>query len=378
MEDVGEDVDTEAVEKAVHRAKIRLQSRSPFFGTLCYFAEFRVTTEVPTAATNGKNVEVNPWFADQLNPAQLDALLLHEVLHAALLHVKRRGARDPYQWNVAADIVVNGIIDKQEGLELPPGPMRSSDLEDKRVEEIYMLLDDPEYEHLRELAEKWRDLLEGEGDLESEWRNALRQAKAAQQMGGKGQGSLPAGLKRHIDSVTEPQIDWRKALWRFMVKTPTDFKGFDRRFIHRGLYLEKLETETLTVYAAVDTSGSISTEQMEDFLGEVQGILRSYPHVECELYYADADLYGPHTLNSHGSPPSIPSPEGGGGTSFVPFFNEVGDKMNLTGGRVCVYLTDGYGDFPEPPPSMPVLWVVVPGGLASEEFPFGRVIRLVE
>jgi MoxR-like ATPase len=45
---------------------------------------------------------------------------------------------------------------------------------------------------------------------------------------------------------------------------------------------------------------------------------------------------------------------------------------------VCVYLTDGYGDFPAEPPDLPVLWVVTPGGRALETFPFGEAVRLLE
>ncbi|MBK9940002.1 MAG: hypothetical protein IPP13_00010 [Kouleothrix sp.] len=38
-----------------------------------------------------------------------------------------------------------------------------------------------------------------------------------------------------------------------------------------------------------DRSGSAVVEL---FLGEVRGILRAYPHLRCELFYADAELYG--------------------------------------------------------------------------------------
>ena len=66
---------------------------------------------------------------------------------------------------------------------------------------------------------------------------------------------------------------------------------------------------------------------------------------------------------------------GGGGTSFIPFFNQVAalkdDPVDL-----CVYLTDGYGDFPATPPEMPVLWVIVGGGIESRRIPFGEVARL--
>jgi hypothetical protein len=44
---------------------------------------------------------------------------------------------------------------------------------------------------------------------------------------------------------------------------------------------------------------------------------------------------------------------------------------------VCLYLTDGYSDFPEQPPELAVLWVITPGGLDLAEFLFGEAVRLL-
>ena len=74
----------------------------------------------------------------------------------------------------------------------------------------------------------------------------------------------------------------------------------------------------------------------------------------------------------------IPPPIGGGGTDFRPFFAALGQQHNPHERSVCVYLTDGYGDFPAEPPELPVLWVVTPGGRALETFPFGEAVRLLE
>ena len=67
--------------------------------------------------------------------------------------------------------------------------------------------------------------------------------------------------------------------------------------------------------------------------------------------------------------------EGGGGTSFVPFFRYLADSPDDPV-DLCVYLTDGYGEFPGKPPEMPVLWVIVGGGIESRRIPFGEVARL--
>lgn len=128
------------------------------------------------------------------------------------------------------------------------------------------------------------------------------------------------------------------------------------------------------MFVAVDTSGSVGEQELKLFLSEVKGILGAYPHLKCSLYYTDAEAYGPYSLTSDSV---IPQPVGGGGTSFVPFFEKVESTRDLDTQGVCVYLTDGYGDFPLDIPSLPVLWVVTLGGLALEQFPFGEAVRLL-
>lgn len=128
------------------------------------------------------------------------------------------------------------------------------------------------------------------------------------------------------------------------------------------------------MFVAVDTSGSIGDDQMRQFLGEVCGILNAYPHIQGELYYVDATAYGPYAIEPNSK---LPPPVGGGDTSFVPFFDAVGETWDGYSPGVCVYLTDGYGTFPPEPPELPVLWVVTPGGLGLEQFPFGETVRLL-
>ena len=381
--------------KIISASLLRLRMRSPFFATLALFARFIPTQSIATAATDGKDIYYNPDFLLPLSPSQQDALLLHEVLHAALLHCLRRGVRDSFRWNIAADIVVNGMIMQQGDFALPEGGVRDPKLEHLSVEEIYeLLLEDCKYNLVNldlldgvpgegnkkrlspldeQLAVKFDSLSETKkAELESHWRKAMQQATVIART--TNQGKLPAGIKRELDSLDRSQLDWRSYLWRYLVKTPTDYTGYDRRFIGRGLYLETLQGESVKVYVAVDTSGSIDERQLKMFLGEVQGILSSYPHLECELYYADAAIYGPHELNPDSQ---IPALQGGGGTSFIPFFNQVAENWDGMTTGVCVYLTDGYGYFPENQPQLPVLWVVTPNGLDLAQFPFGEAVRLL-
>jgi predicted metal-dependent peptidase len=392
----------QAVERQISASLLRLRRKAPFFATLALYARFVSSSEIPTAATDGKDVFYNPEFLGALTPAHLDGVLLHEVLHAALGHVPRRGQRDPQQWNVAADIVVNGILTKN-GFELPEGALLDSQLDRFSAEEVFALLQ--RQEEKSKLPEGGDDLLEGPpsdadgsaGDspgaggptkksrkprtdaerkaLEEHWRRAVAEAAAIGRT--TEAGSLPLGIERAFDMADQPKLNWRTVLWRFLTPTPTDFGGFDRRHLSRGLYLETLESESLNIIICVDTSGSIDNEMIAQLLAEVDAILRSYPGLHCWLYYADADVYGPYRLEA-GAP--TPTPEGGGGTDFRPFFAAAAElESEFGGGQVVgVYMTDGYGDFPTEAPSWPVLWAVTPGGQADELFPFGTAVRLAE
>ncbi len=368
------------IDRIISASLLRLRMKSPFFATLALFTHFRATKSISTAATDGENIFINPDFVRSLPKLQVDGLLLHEVLHAALLHVFRRGAREPLRWNIAADIVVNGMIAQEQGFELPPGGIRDHKLEHLSVEEIYELLEVKEINC--SICEQ--DLLDADSEdgslgrkhkaaMEAHWKSAMQQAITVARSSNN-QGNIPAWMQRELGALKQAQLDWRSYLWRYLVRTPTDFTGFDRRFIGQRLYLEALEGESVQVFVAVDTSGSVCDRELQMFLGEVAGILSAYPHLECKLYYADAEAYGPYSLEKSSE---IPKPVGGGGTSFVAFFEKVGINRDWHSNGVCVYLTDGYGTFPSAPPALPVLWVVTPGGLDLSRFPFGEAVRLL-
>ena len=157
-----------------------------------------------------------------------------------------------------------------------------------------------------------------------------------------------------------------------MVQTPTDYAGYDRRFIHRGQYIDALAGESLTVGVCIDTSGSIDMHMLRDFMAELQGILRAYPHIRVKLYFADMALYGPWWLDRDSV---LPQPHGGGGTDLVPFFEAITeDEMGEDAVDLAVYQTDGYGPIPDEAPHVPVMWLVPEG--AREDFPWGEVARL--
>jgi predicted metal-dependent peptidase len=367
-------MDTPGLEQRISTALLRIRMRHPFFGTLALFTTFASSESVAGIATDGRRVFVNPAYTHDLNRETFAGLLLHGFLHPT-----RRGGRDMVRWNMAADIVVNGIVRRLDDVALPPESLIREDLEDKSVEEVYALLEE---ENPSDAPSFQPDLLEpgGEGggtteqqaaQLEAHWRNALRQAEAVARSAALG---MPGGLEREFEGVTQPRVSWRDYLWRFMVRSPTDYSGFDRRFIGHELYLDALEGEALRVFLCVDTSASITQGDLRALMSEVLGILSAYPQLELLFFYADERLYGPHQVETW---QDVPPPVGGGGTLFVPFFAFVEEHAGVFEEGVCVYVTDGYGTFPQEPSRLPTLWVVPPGGRERREFPFGEVVRLL-
>lgn len=390
---------TQQLEALISATRLRLRMHAPFFAALAMFAEIRFTVEVELAATDGRCLWFNPTHYGALAAEERDAVFLHELLHAALLHPLRRGLREAEIFNIAADIVVNGMVTAESSLQLPTGAIREPELEHFSVEEIYELLQKrkaPQRPQLllvdllasapnaggsscpnRKGSADSSPIAEAAGlqdrqELEAHWKQAIMQARVLAQSQGK--GDLPSGIQRQLDEIADPQLDWRSKLWRYLVHTPNDYSGFDRRFIHQGLYLDQLEGESVEVYCCIDTSGSVGEHELRLFMGELRGILSAYPLLRCWLYYADASCYGPYELEGNGD---IPAAEGGGGTDFRPFFKKAAKHWSREKQAVCVYLTDGYGDFPKQEPELPTLWVVVPGGLRDSEFPWGDVVRLM-
>ena len=256
-----------SLERRLSSAQLRLRSRHPFCDLLM-FSEITISSEVNTAATDGKRIYFSESFTDNLLSDELDGVLIHEVLHMALMHCIRRLSREPMRWNIACDIVVNGMI-KEANIVLPAGAIFDDELSKLSAEDIYERLPESRYRDL----EIDIDLLDGihaisPDELRSYWGAAAAQASVVTDRAlslGRFADTNPYGASREWREVKEPEIDWRTILWSFMVRTPTDYAGFDRRFVGRGLYLDTFQGETVFVFVCLDTSASVRDEELSSF-----------------------------------------------------------------------------------------------------------------
>ena len=115
----------------VSELNLKLLKQAPFLATVALHAEVNVEEHpgVDVAATDGKRILLSPSrFTPKPMPEKL-FIYAHEVLHCAFSHPLRRGEREPRLWNIAADIVVNGVL-AQSGLESTcRSALRDADLE---------------------------------------------------------------------------------------------------------------------------------------------------------------------------------------------------------------------------------------------------------
>jgi predicted metal-dependent peptidase len=346
-----------SIEERLVQARIFLMRSSPFFATLLLNAQVTITEDIPTAATDGSSLLMNPEFMEKLSDSEFTAVICHEVLHMAFNHAGRyKELPDPpdpdtkkYFFNYAADIIVNGVVALVPGLDLPDGHIRDQDLEDKSLPEVYAaLLEDPPFN-----IQKINICMSGEGGgqddgddegaaaatgSEEYWDEVLERAKQAEQM-----GNSTSSILRKINGIqAEATMDWRRALSEWIVPASFSWGGYDRRFIYDDYYVDTDQTDGLTLRVFIDTSGSVCEQTLAEFISEIKDniALSNWAKIDIEGYFFDTELYGPHLDIDE-----LLKPVGFGGTDFDPIMNLIKESPSF-GSEVNIIFTDGYSDIP--------------------------------
>ena len=188
------------------------------------------------------------------------------------------------------------------------------------------------------------DGLNGE-TIGEEWETALKRSENA--------GDVPASVKRGLDRLKRPVVDWKSELEKYIDEavTKAKYKLPARRFIgggdaQYGYKRYKEDFENLVI--AIDTSGSITRPMIEQFLSETMKITEDYAPQKTVILYCDTQVYTPDILEP-GDSPDFNKIAGGGGTNFWPPFKWV-EKNILNQGEtptVFIYFTDGEAQFPK-------------------------------
>tara|TARA_B100000902_G_scaffold250392_1_gene236970 strand:- start:726 stop:1853 length:1128 start_codon:yes stop_codon:yes gene_type:complete len=367
------------VTKRISKAKTALILEHPFIGSVALNMPMSIDNSVPTAATNGKRVLFNEEFCNGLSDEELKFLVAHECMHPMLEHNFRRGERDTYKWNQAADYVINKLL-TDEGI----GKMPEQGLLDDNIykqgggtsDGIFNLLPDTPQDGQGNggQGQPLDSCEDGQGSpaevsqQQAEWKVKVAQAAQSAKMMGK----MSAGLERLVDEILKPKVDWRDVLQRFVVKCRSDQRSWarpNRRFLSQGLYLPSVSGESLGEIAfAVDCSGSIGQDEINQFASEITTVWQDQRPTKVHVIYFDSEVSHYDEFGQDDEP--VVKPHGGGGTAFSPVFKYMTEHGIEP--VACIFLTDlccdDFGDAPD----YPVLWV----STHDDKAPFGEVVMM--
>ena len=416
LQDPAPEIDLKSVEDKLTKARTQLILDRPFLGNLVLRLQLKAAGSwCKTSATDAKCFYYNPEFIDNCDNSQIKFVLIHEALHCALTHFARRGNRDKHKWDLACDFAINPLLVK-EGFTPPLDLPIFHKYKGMIAEEIYPMIDDnideePFDQHLyddnpedgqessdggmaedalegessndsssgsgtsstnqqsEQLAEKPQPLTPDEiNTLASQWqKNLASSAQLAHQA-----GKLDETFAKLVDFFLQPQVSWQSLLAQYMSNLARDDFSYNRPSRRQGnAILPTLRSAQIDLSIAIDTSGSITQQEVDEFVSEVDAI-KGNIRASITLMACDEQLKPQHIWRFEAwEQLEFPASLGGGkGTNFNPVFDYLNTQDNHE--KLLIYFTDAKGVFPEFEPNYPVLWLVK----GKEAIPWGQRIQL--
>ncbi len=378
------------------KAKVQVLLRSPFMSYKLLKTPCVLDPGVEKVATDGKTIRFNPEYVEKLTIQELTGEMAKASGKILFGHHLRRGAREQERWDKASDFAIDPLVE-EAGFTLPPDSPVNQGYAHKAAEEIYKLLptqpkngngkgkgkggggsgqgkpqpgdgenegggsgsnvelEQPKSEHRKNndgssQSMNKTELEQAESELKKELAGALHAAKM--------QGKMPLGLERLIGDLLEPKVNWRAELAQYLkdVSNRADysFSKPNMRYAHTGFILPSLKVDKGgDIGEIIDTSGSISQEDLNLAGGEVVGISTEL-HVGHHVVYVDTQVYNPQYFEPDETPTF--KADGGGGSNMTPGFKWM--LKNAPDVLAILCFTDGYIDYPKEDPGIPVLWIL--------------------
>lgn len=367
-----------SAKERVTKARSHLILDNPFFGVLALRLRLEEDAATDTASVDGTTLRYNAQYVAGLSDRELQGVLAHEVMHCALGHPWRCGARDLAKFNVAGDYAINGLL-MQHGFTLPGGLLHDAQYDGLAAETIYARLGDQAPDPAQpSFARAPQPAQPEQGDeagaqpapmTAADWQIASEQVAMVARKAGK----MPGDVDRAVKDARQSSTDWRTILRRFLEQAqPSDYSWTrpNRRFVAQGLYLPGIIRENMPrIGVAVDTSGSIGSELLALFASELTAIVQETRPACVEVVYADSRVQGVEMFTPDDE--LTLHARGGGGTRFQPALDYFSDSEEPP---ACVlYLTDLEADAPTEP-AMPVLWVTPES--VTLPAPFGELVHV--
>ena len=380
------------VQDQLSRISKTLIFSEPFYGIFLIGLQKEFTKSCATAGVGkhgiGMRLVINPDFFGDLSEPHQQGLLKHELLHIAFGHIILSD-RYPNKklFNIAADIEINQYIDEYM---LPPGGLKRDSfpgifLPRKAGTKVYYDILNQECdgnggsgnEELDKLLKgmdgnspychkEWEeitDLPEAEKKLvQKQYEHQMKQTAEEIQ---KKCGNIPGELAEIIErlfTITPPKFNWKQYLKRFInnaskVYTKKLRRKNNKRYAgNPGLKIKHRNH----VLVGVDTSGSVSTEELIEFMHELTHMHKTGNEITVAQF--DTEL----TDVSPFDPKKSWEIKGRGGTYFQPVVDHYNDPKTKYSAFIC--LTDGEAYNPENCPKN-ALWVHSSRSNINEELP---------
>jgi predicted metal-dependent peptidase len=394
-----------------------LMFREPFYGLFLIGLNKELSDSVATAcvAKDGINTKlvISPKFWETLGDGCKVAVLKHELLHIAFKHLQMFDEyEDKTLLNVAADLEINQYIQDEykdktwDGLEIDHAPWAELKLPEKAGTRKYYELIKKEAEQnpdgdvakfldaanaangdgepreitlgdgtkvtvkaSHEFWKQYENMDEAEKKLmEKQIEHQLKDTANQVQ---KQRGHIPGELKELIDSLyvsEEAVIDWRAYLRRFNGMASKVFTKKTRRKPNKRFYGNpalKIKQKKNTL-VAIDTSGSVSNDDLREFLSEIHHIYKTGTEItviECDAQIGNVYEYKGQFSDDY-------KVSGRGGTSYEPVLDYLFEHKDRF--QNLIYLTDGECSVREAP-CKPTLWVHCSGRSINEDLPGAKV-----
>lgn len=430
-------VPTAEQERALQVARVGFMSACPFYAHL-FFSEMQevLTLDLPTAATDGRHVFINPAYIATLKPPETVFVYAHEVRHFVNRHSQRMKAYslagevrgtpfDQEQFNIAADYVINaGLMEDGVGLCNPSWLYDPDTTGEDLVEDVYARI----FKRKPPGGGKGKGPGQGQGNQGAPVpspgktyggsgkapRGAKPDPTAAAQGGGfdsllpppvdpvtgkedvldepsfkeavaraasaaKAMGKFPDSLKRLVDEILEPQVSWQEHVRMLLTghmgaRHETWNRPNRRRLVLNPLVIMpgRRGYGAETVAVAIDTSGSIGDKELAAFFAEVGGVLADIRPRRVVVIFCDAKVQRVDEVSTLDELNDVRVRGAPGGGGTS--FIPVFEHIAEHDLRpeTLIYVTDLYGRFPNEAPAYPVVWCAT----TDLEVPFGEVVRI--
>lgn len=346
-------------EERVERIRILLMNKHPFYGRIATSIGWHTTEDpsIPTVGTNGLEVIWNGDFVKRISDEDMQFIAVHEIHHIIKRHAWRRGERDPQLWNAACDFQINlELVDWKVG-DMPKDGLFDRKYDNMLEEHIYdkLLQDNPNAGKGNSISTGYftdappgTDIAEAERKLDKMIEAAYKVALDA--------GKVPGFLQDFVHQNRQAQVNWRAKL-RMQVEPlfPRDVTWAtpNRRLMHQGIYVPGTKKDGSPEIAIfIDTSGSVSHDQINAFLSEINSIISSVSPSRTQVHWFESHVWRSEYL-SCGELLRVPDEIQQGGTNFEAAFAAIKGYP-----RAVICLTDMYDSFNfSPPRGANVIWV---------------------